>query len=283
MSRMVRVGCHVSIAGSVDKAVERALERGCDTFQIFSSNPRGWKSRELKPEEIAAFKAKVRDAGLDPAVAHMPYLPNLATPKPDIYRRSVDTLARELGRCHLLDIPYLVTHLGSHLGEGRKDGIARFIRGMDSALEDAGSTTMLLLENTAGSTNSIGGSFEDIAEILGGSAYDDRLGICFDTCHAFAAGYDLASEAGLDATIEAIDTHLGRERIKLIHLNDAKGECGSRLDRHEHIGLGGIGVEGFRRILHHPLFCALPLICETPVDDRRDDAENIRVVRDLAK
>jgi deoxyribonuclease-4 len=279
---MVRVGCHVSIAGSVDRAVDRALERGCDTFQIFSSNPRGWKSRELKPEEIAAFTTKVRDAGLDPAVAHMPYLPNLATPKADVYRRSVETLARELCRCERLSIPYLVTHLGSHLGEGREGGIERFIEGMDVALEEARGTTVLLLENTAGTANSIGGTFEDIAEILEGSAHGDRLGICFDTCHAFAAGYDLASEAGLEDTIEALDTHLGRERVKLIHLNDAKGECGSRLDRHEHIGLGAIGEEGFRRILHHPLFSALPLICETPVDDRRDDADNIKKVRDLA-
>ena len=280
---MVRVGCHVSIAGSVDRAVERALERGCDTFQIFSSNPRGWKSRELKSEEIAAFKTKVRDAGLAPVVAHMPYLPNLATPRPEIYQRSVDTLARELGRCQLLGIPYLVTHLGSHLGQGREEGIARFIRGMDHALAEAGGTTMLLLENTAGTANSIGGTFEDIGDILEGSVHKDRLGICFDTCHAFAAGYDLASEAGLAATIEALDASIGRERITLIHLNDAKGACGSRLDRHEHIGLGNIGEEGFRRILLHPLFRALPLICETPVDARRSDAENIRVVRVLAK
>jgi deoxyribonuclease-4 len=280
---MVRVGCHVSIAGSVDRAVGRALERGCDTFQIFSSNPRGWKSRELKPDEIAAFKTKVRDAGLDPAVAHMPYLPNLATPKSNVYQRSVETLARELRRCEMLDIPYLVTHLGSHLGEGREEGIARFTRGMDRALEDAGGTTMLLLENTAGTANSIGGTFEDIGEIIGGSGNRDRLGICFDTCHAFAAGYDIATAAGLEATVNALDTSIGRERIKLVHVNDSKGECGSHLDRHEHIGLGAIGEEGFSRILRHPLFHALPLICETPVDARRDDAENIRVVRDLAE
>jgi deoxyribonuclease-4 len=280
---MVRVGCHVSIAGSVDRAVGRALERGCDTFQIFSSNPRGWKSRELKPEEIASFKMKVSDAGLDPAVAHMPYLPNLATPKSDVYQRSVDTLARELRRCEMLDIPYLVTHLGSHLGEGRRGGIARFVRGMDRALEDAGGTTMLLLENTAGTTNSIGGTFEDIGEIIEGSKNRDRLGICFDTCHAFAAGYDIATAAGLEATIDALDASIGRERIKLVHVNDSKGECGSHLDRHEHIGLGNIGEEGFSRILRHPLFHALPLICETPVDARRDDAENIQVVRDLAE
>lgn len=280
---MVRVGCHVSIAGSVDRAVDRALERGCDTFQIFSSNPRGWKSRELGDGEVAVFRAKVKNAHLDPAVAHMPYLPNLATPKAAVYRQSVETLARELRRCEALSIPYLVTHLGSHLGEGREGGIARFIEGMDVALDEAGGATMLLLENTAGTANSIGGTFEDIADILEGSTHPGRLGICFDTCHAFAAGYDLASAAGLEATVGALDEHLGRERVRLIHLNDAKGECGSRLDRHEHIGLGEIGEEGFRRILHHPLFSSLPLICETPVDDRRDDADNIQKVRDLAK
>jgi deoxyribonuclease-4 len=269
---MVRVGCHVSIAGSVDRAVDRAIERGCDTFQIFSSNPRGWKCRELKSEEIAAFRAKVLKSGLDPVVAHMPYLPNLATPKPDVYRRSTETLTRELGRCQLLGIPYLVTHLGSHLGEGRTQGTARFIRGMDLALAEAGGSVMLLLENTAGTANSIGGRFEDIGAIIEESAYPDRLGICFDTCHAFAAGYDLATEAGLLAAIEELDTYLGRERIRLVHCNDAKGECGSHLDRHEHIGLGAIGEEGFRRILQHPAFRSLPLICETPVDARRSDA-----------
>ncbi|HDR73766.1 MAG TPA: deoxyribonuclease IV [Methanoculleus sp.] len=280
---MVRVGCHVSIAGSVDRAIERAIERDCDTFQIFSSNPRGWKSRELKPAEIDAFRTSVRESGLDPAVAHMPYLPNLATPKPDIYQRSVETLARELSRCRLLGIPYLVTHLGSHLGEGREGGIARFVSGMDRALAEAGGTTMLLLENTAGTAHSIGGTFEDIAAILTGSDHSDRLGVCFDTCHAFAAGYDIATPAGLAATLEALDASIGNDRVRLVHCNDAKGACGSRLDRHEHIGLGAIGEEGFRRILHTPLFRGLPLICETPVDERRSDTDNIRVVRDLAE
>jgi len=279
---MVRVGCHVSIAGGIDRAVERALTRGCDLFQIFTRNPRGWRYAALDGGAVQRFREGMDRAGIGPAVAHMPYLPNLASPREEVYEKSVHTLTAELERCGRLGIPVLVTHLGSHLGSGADAGIEREIAAIRSALSTADSDTRLLLENTSGSAHSLGNRFEDIARILEGVGMPDRTGVCFDTCHAFAAGYDIRTPDGLEETVDEFDRIIGAEHLWVIHLNDSKGGCGSGLDRHEHIGLGTIGEEGIRRILRHSLLGTLPLILETPVDDRRDDAENIRVVRRLA-
>lgn len=278
---MVRVGVHVSIAGSIDQSVGRASERGCDVFQIFSRNPRGWGFKELTPEEQEAFRKAVKISGLLP-VDHMPYLPNLASPKSEVYEKSVTTLTAELVRCDQLGIPYLVTHLGHHLGDGIAGGRQRVVNAINEALANASGSAMLLLENTAGEKNSVGSSFEDIHAILMNIDAAPRVGCCFDTCHAFAAGYDVKSEKGLEDTLAHFDEIIGIGRLRAIHLNDAKGDWGSGLDRHEHIGLGAIGEEGFRRILHNPLIRDLPFICETPIDERRDDVGNIRKVRELA-
>jgi deoxyribonuclease-4 len=278
---MVKVGVHVSIAGSLDLAVDRAKDAGCDVFQMFSRNPRGWGFQPLDLSVAETFRSKIRTTGLLP-VDHMPYLPNLASPKPDIYEKSVATLTSELHRCAVLGIPYLVTHLGHHLGDGIAGGRARVIQAINTALGDADSATMLLLENTAGEKNSVGSSFEHIRGILDGIEKKDRVGICFDTCHAFAAGYELRTDEGIAETLGQLDDALGLNNLRLIHLNDTKGDRGSGLDRHEHIGLGFIGEEGFRRILHNRIFSRLPLICETPVDDRRDDRGNIEAVWELA-
>jgi deoxyribonuclease-4 len=209
-------------------------------------------------------------------------LPNLASPKPDIYEKSVDTLTAELGRCDRLKIPYLVTHLGHHLGDGIAGGRMRVIKAITTALEGTGNEVILLLENTAGEKNSVGSSFEHIRAIMDELAFPGRIGVCFDTCHAFAAGYELRTEAGLKETLAQFDDQVGLGSLKVIHLNDTKGDRGSGLDRHEHIGMGFIGEEGMRRILHHKTFASLPLICETPVDERRDDRGNIAKVRELA-
>ncbi len=213
----------------------------------------------------------------------MPYLPNLASPKPDIYNKSIAALVTELDRCGQLGIPYLVTHLGHHLGDGIAGGRARVIRAINTALKESDNPVMLLLENTAGEKNSVGSTFEHIRGIMDGLENKNRIGVCFDTCHAFAAGYELRTESGLKNTLNQFDEQIGIDNLKIIHLNDTKGDLGSGLDRHEHIGMGFIGEEGFRLILHHPVFSALPLICETPVDDRRDDAGNITRVRELAR
>ncbi len=278
---MVKVGVHVSIAGSLDLAVDRALDAGCDVFQMFSRNPRGWGFKPLTDADAELFRKKIATTGILP-VDHMPYLPNLASPKQEIWEKSVQTLTTELDRCGRLGIPYLVTHLGHHLGDGIAGGRQRVITAINQALAAQESPTLLVLENTAGEKNSVGSSFEHIRAIMDGIKEPSRIGVCFDTCHAFAAGYELRTEAGLAGTLEQFEEQVGLDQLRVIHLNDTKGDLGSGLDRHEHIGMGFIGEDGFRRILHHPVFSKLPLVCETPVDDRRDDRGNIAKVRELA-
>ncbi|HUU74896.1 MAG TPA: deoxyribonuclease IV [Methanoregulaceae archaeon] len=279
---MVKVGVHVSIAGSIVRAVERAREAECDTFQIFSRNPRGWRFQPLDPEQSNQFREEVKRKKIYPPVDHMPYLPNLATPREEIYKKSVETLTAELRRCAELGIPYLVTHLGHHLGDGIENGRMRVIEAINTSFLDEENEVMLLLENTAGEKNGVGSTFEDIRAVLEGITRIERVGVCFDTCHAFGAGYDLRTTEGVREVMHAFDEEIGLDMIKLVHLNDSKGELGGGLDRHEHIGLGQIGEEGFSHILQHEVFRSRPLICETPVDDRRDDAGNIRKVRELA-
>ena len=279
---MVKVGVHVSIAGSIAKAVERADSVSCDTFQIFSRNPRGWAWKDLSEEDIQAFRAAMKKSSIYPPVDHMPYLPNMAGPNPEHYEKSVATLTAELKRCGQLGIPYLVTHLGHYGGMTIEEGRKNVISAVNDALGESGNDVMLLLENTAGEKNGIGNTFEDIAAVLDGITDRKRAGICLDTCHAFGAGYDLRTDDAIETTTGRFDEIIGLGEIRVIHFNDSKGDLGSKLDRHEHIGMGYIGEEGFRRILRHEPFSRLPLICETPVDARRDDAGNIAKVRELA-
>jgi len=280
---MVLVGCHVSIAGSIDLAVGRARELGCDTFQIFSRNPRGWKAKDLDQGTADAFRTAVSASGLGPVVDHMPYLPNPASPDDEIYDKSVAALTGELRRCDLLGIPYLVTHLGHHRGAGTEAGQERVVAAINRALTDAGEDdVMLLLENTAGEKNSVGSTFADLSRIMDGIDAVEKIGICFDTCHAFAAGYDLRTAEGIEVAFGEVDDLIGLRHLRVVHLNDSKGDLGGGLDRHEHVGLGSIGEEGFWNILRHPGVRSLPLICETPVDERRDDVGNIAKVRELA-
>jgi deoxyribonuclease-4 len=279
---MVKVGVHVSIAGSLDRAVDRAKNAGCDVFQIFSRSPRGWGFAPLSDETSDAFISKIQSSGIIP-VDHMPYLPNLASSKPDIYEKSVAALSSELERCGRLNIPYLVTHLGHHLGDGIAGGRTRVIGAVNKALENSDNDVILLLENTAGEKNSVGSSFEHIQGIINGIEKTNRIGVCLDTCHAFAAGYELRTDTGLAETLRQFDDQIGIKNLRIMHLNDSKGDRGSSLDRHEHIGMGFIGEDGFRVILHHPVLSSIPLICETPVDDRRDDIGNVAKVRELAR
>ncbi len=280
---MVRLGVHVSVAGGLERAVDRAREKGCDAFQIFTSNPRGWRSKPIPTDSAERFVSRLKESGLSPAVAHMPYLPNLASPREDVYEKSVHALAAELARCQTLSIPYLVTHLGSHLGEGHEKGLERIVNALKTALSRAKNNTVILLENSAGTRNSMGSSFSEIAFILESlPAEHRRLGVCLDTCHLFAAGYDLRTSPALEETIGQFQDGIDLERLMLIHLNDCRGSLGSHLDRHEHIGLGQIGVEGFWAILSHPALKSRAMILETPVDSRRDDLGNLDVARLLA-
>lgn len=280
---MVRLGVHVSVAGGVDRAFSRAREKGCDAFQIFSSNPRGWRSNPIPGESAQRFLDQQKQSGLFPVVDHMPYLPNLASAKEEVYAKSVQALARELERCQTLGIPYLVTHLGSHLGAGQEEGLAKIAGALRAAFSQAESNAVLLLENSAGTKNSMGSTFSDIAAILESVPEErSRLGVCLDTCHLHAAGYDLATPRALQATLDQFQECIGLEMLMLIHLNDCRGGLGSHLDRHEHIGLGQIGEEGFRAILVHPKLSNLAMILETPVDSRRDDRGNLDAARRLA-
>jgi deoxyribonuclease-4 len=277
----LRIGVHVSIHGSIDTSVDRAAELGCNTFQIFTRNPRQWDSTELTPEATKAFSDKVKSYGIEPVFAHMPYLPNLASPKDEIYEKSVKTLTSELERCRQLEIPYLVTHLGSHVGAGKQTGFTRLINGINKALNSADGGVMLLLENTAGTNNSMGSTLEDIQHIIEQLSHPELVGVCFDTSHAFAAGYDLRTKETVEETVSKIDETIGFEMLKLVHLNDSKGDLNSRIDRHEHIGMGKIGEEGFRNVLTSRLG-KLPLIMETPKDARRSDVGNLEKVKELS-
>lgn len=281
-SHLVKVGLHVSISGTIDQAVDRARELGCDTFQIFTRNPRGWKYKRLKAEEVKEFRRKLELDRLTPAVAHMPYLPNLSSPKRIIYNKSVKSLSEELDRCGSLEIQYLVTHLGSHMGEGQDLGLERITGAINRAVSENANEVMLLLENTAGTKNSMGSSFEDLKKIL--ARVDDRrrVGVCFDTAHAYAAGYDLHSPRGVEETLQRFGSVLGFDILKVIHLNDSKGGLGSGRDRHEHIGMGYIGEKGFKAFLKHEAVRNLPFIMETPIDERRDELGNLRKVRELS-
>lgn len=280
---MVRLGVHVSVAGGVDRAVVRALERGCDAFQIFSSNPRGWRSKPIQRETAERFIAQLSQSGLSPAVDHMPYLPNIASARNEVHARSVQALTDELERCQTLGIPYLVIHMGSHLGAGRTEGLARIEEALNAATNGSKSHTTLLLENSAGTKNSMASTFSDMAEILDLLPEEtQRLGVCLDTCHLHAAGYDLRDSQALWVTLDLFQEEIGLKSLKLIHLNDCNGLLGAHLDRHEHIGLGKIGLNGFAAILSHPVLTELPMILETPVDSRRDDHGNLDVARRLA-
>lgn len=278
----MRIGFHVSIYGSVDRAVDRALEIGCNTLQIFTRNPRGWTARPLRDEEVQAFIIKVEGNDVRPVFGHMPYLSNLASPKDEVYTKSVETLVTEMNRCERLGIPYLVSHPGSHLGYGVKMGLERIIKAIDEAFSVAGDRVTLLLENTAGARNSVGGSIGELQYIIEQTTYPDRIGICFDTCHAFAAGYDLRTEENIDEVIKEIEKTVGLNRLKLVHLNDSRGDLNSHIDRHEHIGLGKIGEKGFRNILRSK-FASLPLILETPKNSVRSDLDNLINVKKLAR
>ncbi len=279
----MQIGCHVSIAGSIDKAVDNAVKRGCSAFQIFTRNPRGWHAKELTKENITNFKSKLKESKIDrfAICAHMPYLPNLASPKDEGFQKSVKILKEEVDRCAQLGIPYLVTHLGSHLGTGDEFGIRRLVNGLTQAVHPE-NDVMILLENTAGQKNSVGSEFKQLGEIFNQLKPAKKFGICFDTCHAFVSGYDMRTKEKVKETFEEFDKHVGINNLKILHLNDARGEIGCNLDRHYHLGLGGIGEEGIAAVVKFANKKKIPIILETPIDDDRDDFENIRKAKEFA-
>ena len=279
----MQIGCHVSIAGSIDKAVDNAVERKCSAFQIFTRNPRGWHAKELTKDDIVNFKSKLKESKIDrfATCAHMPYLPNLATPKEDGFDLSVKTLINEIERCAQLGIPYLVTHLGSHLGTGDEAGIKKLVEGLTKAGQTK-NDVMILLENTAGQKNSVGSNFKQLGEIFNQLKPIKKFGVCFDTCHAFVSGYDLRTEEKVKETFNEFDKYVGIENLKILHLNDARGEIGCNLDRHYHLGLGEIGEKGISAVVKFANKKKIPIILETPIDDDRDDFENVKKAKEFA-
>ncbi|MDJ0272590.1 MAG: deoxyribonuclease IV [Candidatus Caldarchaeum sp.] len=275
------LGAHVSISGAIHLAVDRASQLGCTTFQIFTRNPRGWTYTKLKQSEVEEFVRKFREAGYTVAMAHMPYLPNIASPKKLIYEKSVKSLVAELERCGLLGIDLLVVHIGSHLGEGIEKGIENVAKAVNTALDKVENNVKILLENMAGQRNSCGSRFEDIAQILSKIKNKSRVGVCLDTCHLYAAGYDIKNHAAVEATLSKFDEIVGLEKLYAVHLNDSKGGLGSGLDRHEHIGKGYIGDEGFKAFINHPSIRDKPMVIETPEDEAGDYSTDLRKLRSL--
>ena len=258
----------MSIAGGVDKAPLRGRQTGCDAIQIFTKSNRQWRARPLGDEEVAAFRANLKAAGIGPVVAHDCYLLNLAAPVAAVWKRSVAAFRDELERAERLGIPYLVTHPGSHLSASETDGMARVAEALNvlhSALPRH--RVRILLETTAGQGTSLGHRFEQLAAILEQVESADRVGLCLDTCHLFAAGYDIRSLAGYRETMRALLMCGGHVRVKAIHLNDSRQGLGSRVDRHAHIGEGCLGAAAFRLFLNDPRFRAVPMILETPKDE----------------
>lgn len=269
---MLRIGYHVSISGSMDLAFDRAREIGCTAMQIFPSNPRGWEIKALGDGERKNFIEKSKKFDIRPIVAHMPYLPNLSSPKKPVYEKSKKALKLAIERCNTLGIQYLVLHLGSSLGEPKQDGIRNAADAVAAHIDSIAGC--VLLEDQAGTRNSVGSELEDLVSIRDRIA-SKKVGFCFDTCHAFAAGYDVRSAEVLDR----IGKVLGD--IQVVHLNDAKYGLGSHRDRHENLGLGYIGKEGLKAILSHKGFRDKPLIMETPFNPLLPLGYEIGLVRKL--
>ncbi|NIP61350.1 MAG: deoxyribonuclease IV [Nitrosopumilaceae archaeon] len=280
----MQVGCHVSISGSISNSVDNAVKRECSAFQIFTRNPRGWRAKDLSKKEADMFKEKLEANKIarKAVCAHMPYLPNLSSPNSESFKKSVDTLVSEVKRCGKLGIPFLVTHLGSHLGTGEEDGIKRLSKALMKGAEVDNDVT-ILLENTAGQKNSVGSDFEQLGSIFFSLKPSNRFGICIDTCHAFAAGYDLRKEKDVKDVFSKFDKLVGMKYLKILHLNDSKGELGCNLDRHWHIGLGKIGKRGLSGVVKLVAKKNIPIILETPIDETRDDFENVRIAKELCK
>ncbi|MDO8885524.1 deoxyribonuclease IV [Candidatus Oleimmundimicrobium sp.] len=279
----MKFGCHVSIVGKIYLAVERAILRGCETMQIFSGNPRGWKRAGILDEDIHEFNFRREDAGIDPLVIHMPYLVNLGSPDADIYSRSARAMLDAIERAKKLKASYLVFHPGSHKGAGTKDGLIRISESLKSLTATLDDNPKILLENTAGSGFNLGAKFEELAFIFEELDWSEKFGVCLDTCHAFAAGYDISTKEGLNDVLRELDEKVGIDRVSLIHANDSCTPLGSRIDRHTDIGKGYIGLGGFKRIVNHPLLRELPCILETPHMSENDDIRNLSLIRSLVE
>jgi deoxyribonuclease-4 len=275
----MRLGVHVSIGKGLVGAVEQAQTLGCDGFQMFVANPRGWARKPLAEKDIALFKEKRKAAQHWPVVVHLAYLPNPASEDPELYEKSVITLAEEFRRANLLEADFLVFHPGKN--KARQIGIDRVVKAVNQVLTQVSGPTVMLFENQAGAGGEIAGGLDEIQELIAGVNEPNRVGVCFDTCHAFAAGYDVSSHEGWEKTLSVVKKTVGLSSLKLFHLNDSMGTLGSHLDRHQHIGVGNIGLDGFKYLVNHQKLSQLPGILETPQKTAEDDLKNLATLRQL--
>ena len=288
-AKSLRLGAHMSIAGGLEKAVERACDVEATALQIFVKSSNQWAARPFAAGEVLRFRTAVSAAGLcGYTMAHTSYLINLASPKPDLLERSRATLAVELERCSELGVTLLVLHPGSHVGEGEESGLAAVANSLDAVMGDRsrarGSEVTILLETTAGQGTNLGSSFEHLAAILDGAACRDRLGVCIDTCHLLSAGYEFRNPASFVTLMDRFDEIIGLANLRGIHLNDSKADLGSRKDRHEHIGDGFIGLAAVRPFLNDPRLRDVPMVLETPKgDDLAEDRRNLALLRGLVE
>ena len=278
-----RLGAHVSIAGGVDKAVLTAREVGCQALQIFVKSSNQWRAAPFREGEVERFRANLAATGIGPVVAHDSYLINLCSPEAALWEKSLEAFLVELDRCETLGVPYLVTHPGAHTGAGEEAGLRQLVRAIDQVHSlRRQHQVKILLETTAGQGTGLGNRFEQLGEVLSRVKEPGRLGICLDTCHVFAAGYDLRTPAAYRETMNRFDAVVGMGRLLAIHLNDSKRELGSRVDRHEQIGKGAIGVEAFRLLLNDARLKQVPMLLETPKGpDYKEDKINLALLRSL--
>ena len=289
---MPLLGAHMSIAGGLPRAVDRAKASRCDALQIFTKSAGQWRARDLPRDEVALFRRRLEETGISPVVAHNSYLINVAAAAPALRSQSIAALGEELDRAELLGLDGLVMHPGSYTTGTEEDGLRAIGRAIAELLKNRRRQRVkVILEHTAGQGTNLGHRFEHLATILGHVNGSPRVGVCLDTCHLLTAGYDLCTAEGYAETFTEFDRIVGLDRLQVFHLNDSKKPCGSRVDRHEHIGKGCLGIEPFRRLLNDPRFAHLPMLLETPklesaASKRRSDvdpwdARNLRTLRKL--
>ena len=277
------IGAHMSIAGGLHQALERGRAVGCGAVQIFLKNQRRWAAKPLEAEEIRLFRAARRHTGIRRVFAHSSYLINLASPHPSAWAQAVTAFTDELERAEALGLSCVVIHPGSHMGAGLEAGLRRVIAALDETLaRTSGYRIKVALENTAGGGNSVGRTFAELATLIDGAARPERIGVCVDTCHLFAAGYDVRTEAGFGRAMTECESAVGRRRVLAFHLNDARAPLGSGLDRHEHIGRGFLGLAPFRFLLNDRRFARVPKVLETPKKpEPTADLRNLAILRRL--
>jgi len=279
----VLLGAHMSIAGGVHTAIERAVRIGCTALQMFVKNNNQWKGKALSDEDVATYKDALSKARIGPVVVHDTYLINLCASDRSILKKSRDALTDELQRCEKLGVDYLNFHPGAHMGRGEKEGIERIAESLNMIhTRTKGFRVKSVIESTAGQGTALGYKFEQLKDMIDLVDEQERMAVCIDTCHIFAAGYDIVSEEGYHRTFREFDDIIGLDRLVAFHVNDSKRELGSRVDRHEHVGKGKIGLEGFRLIMNDERFVNIPKILETPKsDDMHEDVENMAVLKGL--